>query len=225
MNLPRLCMRDQIRDVVVSRIQDGTYAPGARLKELELAGEFQVSQAPVREALRELESLGLVQSERYRGTYVRHITPQETREAYQLRACMEETAAQLAVPASMEDLALLQADVDAVVVAAWAKDLEAFARHNLAFHRRIICMSGNGVMLRVWDSLGWEVRARMAIQVVHEDSRFNDAVAEHQTIVDLLKAGDGTGAGKVLRHHNETFLDSIDVPRPRTKPSAKQNDT
>lgn len=221
MNLPRLCMRDQIRDLVVSRIQDGTYAPGTRLKELELASEFQVSQAPVREALRELESLGLVQSERYRGTYVREITPRETREAYQLRACMEEMAAQLAVPASKEDLALLQADVDAVVVAAWAQDLETFARHNIAFHRRIISMSGNAVMLRVWDSLGWEVRSRMAIRVVQGDSRFNDAVHEHQAIVDLLKAGDGIGAGKVLRQHNETFLDSIDAPRPR----AKQNDT
>lgn len=221
MNLPRLCMRDQIRDLVVSRIQDGTYAPGARLKELELASEFKVSQAPVREALRELESLGLVQSERYRGTYVREITPRETREAYQLRACMEEMAAQLAVPASKEDLALLQADVDAVVVSAWAQDLEAFARHNIAFHRRIISMSGNAVMLRVWDSLGWEVRSRVAIQIAKDDSRFNHAVNEHQTIVDLLKAGDGIGAGKVLRQHNETFLDSIDAPRPR----AKQNDT
>ncbi len=215
MNLPRTCMRDQIRDVVVLRIQDGTYAPGDRLKELDLAREFNVSQAPVREALRELESSGLVQSERYRGTYVRAITPQETREAYQLRACMEETAAQLAVPASKEDLALLQADVDAVVVAAWAKDLESFAKHNLAFHRRIISMSGNGVMLRVWDSLGWEVRSRMAIRVVHEDSRFDTAVGEHQIILDLLKAGDGQAAGRLLRHHNETFLDSIDAPRAR----------
>jgi DNA-binding GntR family transcriptional regulator len=207
MNLPRTCMRDQIRDLVVSRIQDGTYAPGDRLKELELASEFNVSQAPVREALRELESLGLVQSERYRGTYVRAITPEETREAYQLRACMEETAAQLAVPVSKDNLALLQADVDALVVAAWAKDLDSFARHNLAFHRRIISLSGNGVMLRVWDSLGWEVRSRMTIREVHEDSRFNTAVNEHQQVLDLLKAGDGPAAGRLLRHHTETFLE------------------
>lgn len=219
MNLPRTCMRDQIRDVVVSRIQDGTYAPGDRLKELELAGEFNVSQAPVREALRELESLGLVQSERYRGTYVRAITPEETREAYQLRACMEETAAQLAVPVSKENLALLQAEVDAIVVAAWAKDLEAFARYNLAFHRRIISLSGNGVMLRVWDSLGWEVRARMTILEVHEDSRFATAVNEHQQVLDLLKAGDGAAAGRLLRHHTETFLDSMDTPPRRNSPA------
>ena len=209
MNLPRTCMRDHIRDVVVSRIQDGTYAPGDRLKELELAGEFNVSQAPVREALRELESLGLVQSERYRGTYVRAISQSETREAYQLRAAMEETAAQLAVPVSPDNLALLQADVHALVKAAKAKDLETFAKHNLIFHRRIISLSGNGVMLRVWDSLGWEVRALTIIREVQGDSRFDAAVNEHQTVLDLLKAGDGPAAGRLLRHHNETFLDSM----------------
>jgi DNA-binding GntR family transcriptional regulator len=63
----------------------------------------------------------------------------------------------------------------------------------------------------------------MTIKIVHEDTRFKEAVQEHQAIFDLLKAGDGIGAGKVLRHHNETFLDSIDAPPLRRR--AKQNDT
>jgi len=53
--LKRTCMRDRIRDVLVSRILDGTYPAGMQLKELTLAREFNVSQAPIREALRELE--------------------------------------------------------------------------------------------------------------------------------------------------------------------------
>jgi DNA-binding GntR family transcriptional regulator len=62
--LKRTCMRDRIRDVLVARILDGTYAAGTQLKELILAREFNVSQAPIREALRELEGAGLVVSER-----------------------------------------------------------------------------------------------------------------------------------------------------------------
>ena len=69
--LKRVCMRDRIRDVLVARILDGTYPSGLQLKELSLAREFNVSQAPIREALRELEGTGLVTSERYRGTRVR----------------------------------------------------------------------------------------------------------------------------------------------------------
>jgi DNA-binding GntR family transcriptional regulator len=62
--LKRVCMRDRIRDVLVARILDGTYAAGLQLKELSLAREFNVSQAPIREALRELEGTGLVTSVR-----------------------------------------------------------------------------------------------------------------------------------------------------------------
>ena len=79
--LKRTCMRDRIRDVLVARILDGTYAAGTQLKELTLAREFNVSQTPIREALRELEGSGLVTSERFRGTRVRGADFAETRKA------------------------------------------------------------------------------------------------------------------------------------------------
>jgi len=85
-SVKRVCMRDHIRDVLVARILDGTFAPGTQLKELSLAREFNVSQAPIREALRELEGSGLVTSERYRGTRVRGADSKEMRESYELRA-------------------------------------------------------------------------------------------------------------------------------------------
>ena len=87
--------RDLIRRALLKRISDGVYSPGERLKEMELAHEFEVSQAPVREAFRELESLGVLVSEHYRGTRVREISSQETYNAYQLRGYLEEIAAQL----------------------------------------------------------------------------------------------------------------------------------
>ena len=74
-------MRDRIRDVLVGRILDGTYPAGTQLKELILAREFNVSQTPIREALRELEGSGLVTSERFRGTRVRGADWAEMRES------------------------------------------------------------------------------------------------------------------------------------------------
>src|SRR5262249_42290470 len=84
-SIQRSCMRDEIRDAIAARILDATYAPGTRLKELALAKEFNVSQAPVREALRELAMLHLVETEHYRGTRVRSLDLPELAEAYELR--------------------------------------------------------------------------------------------------------------------------------------------
>src|ERR1700742_4296395 len=94
----RVCMRDRIRDELVARILDGTYPSGLQLKELSLAREFNVSQAPIREALRELEGTGLVTSERYRGTRVRGADSVEMREAYELRLMMEIRATERSLP-------------------------------------------------------------------------------------------------------------------------------
>ena len=96
----RTCMRDHIRDVLVARILDGTYSAGTQLKELSLAREFNVSQAPIREALRELEGSGLVTCERYRGTRVRGADFGEMRESYELRTMLEVRAVELAAPVS-----------------------------------------------------------------------------------------------------------------------------
>src|ERR1700742_2496504 len=96
----RVCMRDRIRDELVARILDGTYPSGTQLKELSLAREFNVSQTPIREALRELEGSGLVTSERFRGTRVRGADSAEMRESYELRTMLEVRSVVLAAPYS-----------------------------------------------------------------------------------------------------------------------------
>src|SRR5258708_27638131 len=95
--------RDLIRSALLKRISDGVYLPGERLKEMALAHEFEVSQTPVREAFRELETLGLLVSEHYRGTRVRGISSQEVHDAYQLRGYLEEIAVQLIPLAKLKD--------------------------------------------------------------------------------------------------------------------------
>src|SRR5579875_1646335 len=122
----RSCIRDRIRDVLVARILDGTYPAGMRLKELTLAREFGVSQAPIREALRELEGSGLVTSERYRGTRVRGADYQEIRESYELRGLMEVHALALAWPFSRELAAELAQRMREMAGAAAANDSERY---------------------------------------------------------------------------------------------------
>src|SRR5918995_3604933 len=88
-------LREQIKDVMLQRIVSGAYPPGARLVETRIAQELGVSQAPVREALRDLEQLGCIVHEPFRGCSVRAFSAQELIEAFPVRAALEALAARL----------------------------------------------------------------------------------------------------------------------------------
>jgi DNA-binding GntR family transcriptional regulator len=196
MGIHRICMRDHIRNAIVARILDGSAPPGTRLKEMALAREFSVSQAPVREALRELEALGLLESERYRGTRVRSINLDELRQAYELRAAIEEASARRAVPCAKPDLQRLEHDLKLMRRAARERDTDAYMDSAVNFHRHIVQMSGNPLFLRAWEHMAWDIRARIAVQRIGLISTYTE---ERKEVVTALRAGDGERAGLLLR--------------------------
>lgn len=207
MVLQRESIRERVRQVLLERILDGTYKPGDRLVELQIAKEFNVSQAPVREALRELEASRLIESEAYRGTRVREVSLRELQESYQVRGALEALAARLAAgqfQASPKELLTIH---KAYRAAARSKDPKRFAETNAAFHRLIVEASGNAVLLRTWDSLSFETLTRLSIQRMHPaDADWAIAIDEHQVIVDALIAGDGSAAERLMQCHAETVL-------------------
>ncbi len=200
--LKRTCMRDRIRDVLVARILDGTYPAGMQLKELALAHEFGVSQAPIREALRELEGSGLVTSERFRGTRVRGADYEEMRESYELRCLMEERAIELAAPFAKEFVDELAQRARGMASAVADRDPERYIDEALGFHRRLIQASGNRTFLIVWDSLHWDVRGRVALRRIAQQSRGNGLkplVELHRSLCARLRAADTRGAADKVR--------------------------
>jgi len=195
-------MREQIRHELLRRIVDGRYRPGDRLVELQVAREFNTSQAPVREALRELEALRLVETQTYRGTRVRAISERELHEASLVRGVLEESAAVRGADVIKGRVAELRAEADAIERAASEGNFEAYARHNMTFHRLIVEAAGNEVMLRTWDSLMLEARTLIHLNTIPLDL---DAVAaSHHPIVDAFASGDGVLAGRLLREHAES---------------------
>lgn len=198
--LKRTCMRDQIREALVARILDGTYPAGTQLKELTLAREFNVSQAPIREALRELEGSGLVTSERFRGTRVRGADFDEMRESYELRIMLEVRAVQLAAPYSPQLLDELDELVRVMEAALKDDDRERYIDRALRFHRRLVASSGNGTFLRLWDSLLWDIRGRIALRrLVETGCSLKSLVAMHRAMVVRLRAQDATGSAEQVR--------------------------
>ncbi len=192
--------RDRIRGTLLKRISDGIYLPGERLKEMALAREFEVSQAPVREAFRELETLGVLISERYRGTRVREISSHETRDVYQLRGYLEEIAAQLIPLDKLEDgIGSVEALQRTMRGAARSNDMDALARANTQFHRTIVGMASNQMLLKVWDSFEIGMRSRLNLQ--KKEDKLDSMAEIHQPIVDSLKQGDLKRTGILLREH------------------------
>lgn len=202
------CARDRIRRTLLKRIAEGVYRPGERLKEMKLAQEFEVSQAPVREVFRELEALGVVVSRRYRGTHVREMSNQENRDVFQLRGYLEEIAAQLIPVAKLNHaIPAIEALQASMRTAAETGDMDGFARANTQFHRSIVSIASNQTLLKVWDSLEIGMLSRLKLQ--KKEHKLSSLAEIHQPIVDSLKRGDLKQAGVLLREHAFSFLNDL----------------
>ena len=162
-SLTRSVYREQIKEVLLERILDGVYAPGERIVETRVAREFGVSQGPVREALRELETLRLVTSEPFVGVRVRAVSPEELGEIYPVRSGLEEVAARTAAARLGGDVRAFEAEIAAMRRAADAGDAHAFMPHDVRFHRLIVEASGNRTLIDLWTSLHVEARTMITI--------------------------------------------------------------
>jgi len=208
--LSRSMLRDQIKELLVERILDGVYKPGDRIVETRVAQELGVSQAPVREALRELESLRMVVSEPFRGARVRGVTTAELAEIYPVRAALEEVAARAAAPKLKGQVGALEVELDGMRKAARKGDVHAFIGHDVHFHRLIVEASGNRTLQEVWSSL--HVDARTTVTLIKRAADLRDVAEAHVPVLEALEAGDAGRAGRALRRHIELFAKW--VPRP-----------
>jgi DNA-binding GntR family transcriptional regulator len=204
-DIARASLADRVHQILMERIIDGTYAPGTRLVEMQIARELNISQAPVREAFCSLEAARFVETAPYRGTRVRQIGERECREAYQVRAVLEELAMQLGAAALRGQIKELRAEAGAAMAAAHRGDVVRYLHHNVRFHQMIIDAAGNTVLRQTWESLGFTVGARIRASRTSGDMI---AVAEeHLEIADAVAHGDTKAAGRLLRHHAEVLVE------------------
>ncbi len=207
MNVNRTSLRTQIKEILLARILNGEYQPGDRLVEMQIAQEFGISQAPVRESLRELEALGFVESEPYRGTRVRAVTKAELTEIYPVRAALEEVAARAAAQRLAGKVEALAAELTAMHQAAEKGDLYEQVQHDVEFHRLIVEASGNRVLQDVWRSL--RIEARTLISALKVDIGGHEIAEMHRPVLEALAEGNAEKAGVLLRKHVEYFGELI----------------
>jgi len=197
--LPRASLSQQIRDQLLDRIMRGELQPGSRLIELRIAAEFSTSQAPVREALRELEAMGVVQTLPNKGARVRTITNEELRQLYDVRAQLEAYAAQLATELGAQLKSRLKETVTSMRKSARESDSTGFASHNSRFHRIIVESSGNKVLLELWETLN--VQTRTMTNVTRTRRNLMDLADSHLEIIDAIASGKPEKANLAAKDH------------------------
>ncbi|MGI1662776.1 GntR family transcriptional regulator [Palleronia sp. KMU-117] len=184
--------------LILHAIDIGTYRPGDRLVESELADRFGVSRTPIREALQRLETQSLLARDG-RSLIVASLDHNQMAELYVVRRELEGLAARLAAKhATDEEVRVLQkmVDEDARLV----NDPAALARANRRFHRQIHLASHNRYLVQQLD-LVYRSMALMATTTLAAEGRGRVALDEHQKIVDAIKAGDGDSAYRALKEH------------------------
>ena len=198
MSIARTVLREQVKDVLLERILRGELGPGERLVETRLARELGTSQAPVREALRDLELLRLVESEPFRGSRVRAVDDSQLLPVFPVRAALEELAASEAAR-NASDVRALDDELESMREAAAAADWRTQIAHDVAFHRTMVELAGNEPLLQSWLVLGVEVSTAFATYQTLWDQ--TELAEFHVPIVEAIRAGDSRRAGAEARKH------------------------
>ena len=198
--ISRSVLSDQVKDRLLQSILDGRYPPGARIVETRVARELGTSQAPVREALRDLEALGVVETAAFRGARVRRPSADELLEAFVIRAELESLGARLAIRRLTDgDLEALAGYVGEMQRSAENGDYYAEATADAAFHGRIVELAGNATLERVWRTLEPFSRTYITMVVPGVDRR---RIADlHAPILAALRLRDPDVVTSVLHDH------------------------
>ena len=199
-SISRSVLAEQVKDRLLQDILAGRYPPHSRIVETRVARELGTSQAPVREALRGLEALGVVEILPFRGARVRRPSTLELLEAYEVRSQLECLAARLGVPAMTDaDLGELEALHGAMQDAASTGDRHEVAVRDAALHARIIGLARNETLGRMWRSLEPFSRTYITLVAPGADARWTADL--HPPILDALRARDAGAVEAALRQH------------------------
>jgi DNA-binding GntR family transcriptional regulator len=189
------------------QIIQGAYQAGERLVEERLADALGVSRTPIRQALTALASEGLVQIVPNRGAVVRSFMPDEVRESYDLRAVLEGYAAFHAAfritPAQLARLNAITDEMEHIILHSSGGERDSLYRlvdRNQVFHRSIIEMSGNRLLLTVFRQIV-DLPLMFRSFYWYSDNERSQQIFFHRRIIDALAARDGDRARMLMHEH------------------------
>jgi DNA-binding GntR family transcriptional regulator len=220
---PRRASRQTVDDVhraIRDAILDGTFTPGQVMSQVTLADRFGVSRTPLREALRMLQSEGLIDSEPNRRVRVAEVSMTDIEELATMRIPLEVAAIRLSVGQMVsEEIAALEGQMAAMAHFAVEHDYGRWEVPHRAFHRTLTAHAGeryNLLLAQLFDHAERYRRMHFGASVVSERS-----TADHRAILDACKQRDADLAGvRLAEHLAHTALDIFGEHAPEYDPAA-----
>jgi DNA-binding GntR family transcriptional regulator len=193
-----------VRDDMLAHILNGALSPGQRINEPDVATRLGVSRVPVREALRELESSGLVVARKNSGVFVRQLEAPEISDLYQLRGLLDGFAGRQAalLPKARKSvlLALLADCIAAMKAAASQHQVQAYYSENLRFHWALVEACGNQALVESYRGIVQKLHLSRLKNLSH-DIGMRVSIAEHVKIAQAVRKGDALLCEALMARH------------------------
>jgi DNA-binding GntR family transcriptional regulator len=204
-------LAEKLATAIADGILAGTLKPGIRLDEVSLAQQHGVSRTPVREALRQLTTSGLIDMRPRKGAIVSKATREQVESLFVAMAEMEATCARLAAMTMTPiERRRLQARHEAMMELAAAGNPEAYSDANVAFHSAIYAGAHNAPIAEFAMGLRRRVgpfrRAQFRVE-----GRLLKSNQEHDAVVRAIVAGDAAGAHSTMLHHVSLVEDAFEA--------------
>ncbi len=204
-----ILLRDEVRNNIQEAILSNELKPGDRIVETQWAKELGVSKAPVREAIRELETIGLLENRPFRGSFVRELTKKQISDANKVRIVLDELslreAATHITDSGLEELREIISEMEA---AAEKADYERYIERNIAFHEKIVEFADNELLLHVWRQSNITEWTR---GITHMSKQSLERLAlRHEDMYEALASHDPKRAAQAGAAHYKELVDEIE---------------
>lgn len=200
-HIARRSIPESIRDSLQERILDGEFGEGDALIQDMIAEEYGVSRMPVREALRQLEAIGLVAMQTHKGAVVTTIPTEQVEELFELRALLEGDVLARAIPLMAdEDLAAARGILTELEDSYRREDMANWGRLNWAFHRRLYAPARRVQTLAILQGINLQVERYIRLHLLVTNG-VEAAEREHREILRLCQMRDASAAVDYLRNH------------------------
>lgn len=204
MDYPNNSISEHVYSALKKDILAGVLQPGTRLIVTEIAGKYQISQAPVREALERLKQEGLITGVPNKGSVVSTITAKEIKDIFVLREIIEGFAVRQSMPLlTEEDYGYLHRLIDEMDAANKQNEMLRILELDMDFHAFFYIRCDNQAVLELWNHMRTKVMRFMAISNRHHTT---EVLAEwHLLLIDALRSGDADAAEAAFIEHMHAY--------------------
>lgn len=203
-------LSEGVESVIRRMILLGQLAPGMRINEVQLAEQLEMSRGPVREALRRLQSEGLVTYYAHRGTFVSELSDKDAKEMYQLRALLEVGAVRIGLAhVDANVLSQLEGIVNDFELALQVEDLGGLIQADIDFHHTVVKLSDNSHLLDLYRTLDTQLGSMFLAVQRKVPARIKQLPQMHQALVDALRSGSEQTVATAFEEHYLSASESL----------------